>query len=92
MTSPNILVSTLQTTNWVAEYNIVGTSTTAVSITGYLINQVSSATIQTTKTLVLTSTTVTAGAQTIDFTVGQSGTTSAGDTITVQSVFIERIV
>jgi hypothetical protein len=89
--SGNVLASTVQTTNWVAEFTIVGTSTTAVSVTGHLINQIASATLQTTNILVLTSTAVTAGAQAIFFNVGQAGTTFAGDTITVQSVLIERI-
>ena len=70
---------------------LVGTSTTAISLTAILSHQLDSTTNIKYTGSNLTSTTVTSGAQTIDFRFGQSGTTATGDTATVQKLTIERI-
>ena len=89
--STDVLINTAQTTTWVAEFNIIGLDQNNVYITGYLINQLASATLQTINILELTSSYVSNEAATIDFCVGQASA-SINDIITVQSVFIERIL
>ena len=93
ITTGNVLASTVNTTSWEVEFTITGSSTTAVWVVGRLFSGVTAAS---TASPLLTSatpasTTVTAGAQTLDFRVGQTGTATSTDTINVHSVVIERI-
>ena len=91
ITTGNVLASTAQTTPWQVEFEISTTSTTAAWNTGVLSSQVTSATIPLNTIATPASVTVTAGAQTLDFRVGQTGTATSGDTINVHQVTIERI-
>ena len=87
-----VLVSVAQTTNWNVEFEIATTSTTAAWVTGQL-NQntgVATGVALLTTTATAASTVVTAGAQTLDLRVGQTGTATT-DTINVHQVIIERI-
>jgi hypothetical protein len=83
--------SNARTTPWRVEFSICGISTTSAWVTSFASSQVASGTIALnyagTPTLV-TGLTTTA---TLDFRVGQTGTATAGDTINVYSVVIERI-
>jgi hypothetical protein len=85
-----VLASTAQTTNWEAEFELVGTSTTAIWTTGAFDNQVNSATIETRLNATPASTTVTSGAQTLDLRFSMSASV-AGDSWSVQQVLIERL-
>ena len=84
---------TAQTTNWIVEFEIQTTSTVDAWVTGYLNANVGVAVGSALLTVTATpaSTTVTAGLQTLDFRVGQTGTVTATDTINVQQVVIERL-
>jgi hypothetical protein len=90
------VLTTGQTTNWVCKIDIIGISTTAINMTGHLINGVTAGTSTSSNAVALLALTQTnnvpSGPQRIDFTVGQTGTNFAADIITVQSVFIERIL
>ena len=86
-----VIASAAQTTAWSVEFEITASSTTAVWTTGVLSSQVSSATTPLNTVATPSSTTVTAGAQTLDFRVGQTGTLTA-DVINVHQVVIERLV
>jgi hypothetical protein len=92
VTTGNVLTNTAQTTSWKVEFELTASSTTAIWTTGILSSRVTSATIPLNNSATPASVTVTAGAQTLDFRVGQTGTATAGDTINVQQVVIERIV
>jgi hypothetical protein len=91
ITTSNVLASTAQTTAWSVEFEISTTSTTAAWTTGILSSQVTSATIPLNAVATPASVTVTAGAQTLDFRVGQTGTATATDIINVHQVVMERI-
>ena len=92
-----VLASVAQTTNWFAEFTIVGSSTTAVWTTGLIQNKIDypaivAGTTSPDKTDMATpaSTTVTAGAQTIDLRFSMS-VAVATDQWVVQQLTIERI-
>lgn len=91
ITTGNVLASTAQTTAWSVEFTISTPSTTAAWNTGILSSQVTSATIPLNAVATPASVTVTSGAQTLDFRVGQTGTATATDTINVHQVLMERI-
>lgn len=88
--TPSILVSTAQTTQWQVEFILTGTSTTAIWTTGTLINRVASATALAMDNATPASTTVTAGAQTLDLRVRVS-TAVAAESWIIQQVTMERI-
>jgi hypothetical protein len=85
-----VLVSTAQTTNWELEMILTASSTTAVWTTGYCNNRVASTTLVATSGITPASTTVTAGAQTIDLRF-YSSVAVASDSWSIQQVTIERI-
>ena len=92
-----VLVSVAQTTNWFADFEIVASSTTAVWAGGFIQNKIDypaivAGTTSPDKTDMATpaSTTVTAGAQTIDLRFSMS-VAVATDQWVVHSVTIERI-
>ncbi|CAB4126743.1 hypothetical protein UFOVP84_19 [uncultured Caudovirales phage] len=91
ITTGNVLASTAQTTAWSVEFEINTSSTTAAWTTGVLSSQVTSATIPLNNVTTASSVTVTAGAQTLDFRVGQTGTVTSADIINVHQVIIERL-
>ncbi|CAB4133899.1 hypothetical protein UFOVP263_45 [uncultured Caudovirales phage] len=91
ITTGNVLAAVAQTTAWSVEFEVSTTSTTAAWNTGVLSSQVSSATIPLNSVATPASVTVTSGAQTLDFRVGQTGTATATDTINVHQVLMERI-
>lgn len=72
------------------EFNLIGTSATTISTTGYLTHQVSSTTITSNTYLPLASTTVTSGPQLVDIKFGQTGTATSGDVINIYSITMER--
>jgi hypothetical protein len=87
-----VMTTTAQTSNWSAEFILTGTSTTAIWTTGYLLNDIDTV-IATPPHLSLatpSTTTVTAGAQTIDLKFSMSATPT-GDAWSIQSVTIERL-
>ena len=95
--APPVLVSVAQTTNWIAEFVISASSTTAVWTTGYLENKIDfPATVLGVSSpdkldmVTPASTTVTSGPQTIDLRFSMS-TVVAGDQWLIQSVIIERV-
>lgn len=88
--TPTILASTAQTTQWQAEFGIVGTSGTALWTTGILVNRIASATLQTQDTLTPGSNTVTAGAQTLDVQFRMSSSV-AGESWSVHQITLERL-
>ena len=92
-----VLASVAQTTNWYAEFTIVGSSTTAVWTTGMLQNKfdypaivVNTSSADKTDFATPASTTVTAGAQTLDLRFSMS-VAVATDQWVVQSVTMERL-
>ena len=92
-----VLVTTAQTTNWNVEFTITGSSTTAAWVTGQLSQNTGVAIVSGGPALLTTglspsSTTGLTTSSTLDFRVGQTGTATAGDTINVQSVIMERLV
>lgn len=91
ITTGSILAAVAQTTTWSVEFEVSTSSTTAAWTTGILSSQVTSATIPLNAVATPASVTVTAGAQTLDFRVGQTGTATATDTINVHQVVMERI-
>ena len=91
ITTGNVLASNAQTTAWSVEFEINTSSTTAAWTTGVLSSQVTSLTIPLNTSASPASVPVTAGAQTIDFRVGQTGTVTSTDTINVHQVIIERL-
>jgi hypothetical protein len=88
----NVLLSSTQTTGWVAQYTLLATTPNTLGVTGYLSHGVS-ATPTSSCNLVgpFTNNTSLSSPNSIDFKIGQNGTYVANDTITVQSVFIERL-
>ena len=91
VTTGNVLAVTAQTTAWWVELEITGSSATAAWCTGILSSQVTSATIPLNYIAIAASVTGLTTTSTLDFKVGQTGTATAGDTINVHSVVIERI-
>jgi hypothetical protein len=91
ITTAAVLANTAQSTTWYADIMLVGANTTQIKVTGVLTHQVDSTTKVTQTLLNLAGANVTAGPQTTDFRIGQTGTTATGDTIVTQTVFIERI-
>lgn len=88
--TPSVLISTAQTTQWKVEFELTGTSTTAIWTTGTLINRVASATALALDNATPASTTVTSGAQTLDLRVRVS-TAVAAESWIIQQVTMERI-
>ena len=91
--STTILISAVQTTQWQVEFTLTASSTTAVWTTGTFLNQTAAAIATPALTIANAtpaSTTVTAGAQTIDLKFASSQ--NVGDSWAVQSVTIERLV
>jgi hypothetical protein len=90
--TPTVLTSTAQTTQWQVEFELVGTSTTAIWTTGTLMSRVSSSTTGANPMDNATpaSTAVTAGAQTLDLRVSMSASV-AGDSWIIQQVTMERL-
>ena len=86
-----ITPATARTTPWRVEFEITGTSTTAAWVTSFASSQVASGTIALNYVGTPTSVTGLTTTSTLDFRVGQTGTATAGDTINVYSVVIERI-
>jgi hypothetical protein len=91
VTTGNILAGTAQTTPWRVELEITGSSATAAWCTAILSAQVTSATIPLNYISTAASVTGLTTTSTLDFRVGQTGTATAGDTINVHSVILERI-
>mgnify|MGYP006267141247 CR=1 FL=1 len=92
--APSVLVSVAAaTTQWQCEFTLTASSTTAIWTTGQIIHRISSNTAGQlfNDTLTAASTTVTAGAQTIDLRFSVS-TAVAAESWNVQSVIIERLV
>ena len=85
-----VLVSTAQTTTWELEFILAGSSTTAIWTTGFLNNNVASAAALVQTNATPASTTVTAGAQTLDLRFSMS-VAVATDQWVVQQVTMERI-
>lgn len=77
-----------QTTGWQVDFTLTGSSTTAIWTAGSFNNRIANAQQITNPTSA--STTVTAGAQTIDLRFSMS-TAVAGDSWVIQSVTIERL-
>jgi hypothetical protein len=88
--TPSVLVSTAQTTQWQVEFELSATSATAIWTTGTLISRVASATALAMDNATPASTTVTAGAQTLDLRVRVS-TAVAAESWIIQQVTMERI-
>ena len=91
VTTGNVLAVTAQTTPWHVELEITGSSATAAWCTAILSAQVTSATIPLNYVATAASVTGLTTTSTLDFRVGQTGTATAGDTINVHSVILERI-
>jgi len=92
VTTGNVL-TTANTTLWSVEFEISGSSATAAWITGQLKANVGATAGVALLTYLVTPTSVTGltTTSTLDFRVGQTGTATAGDTINVHSVTMERI-
>jgi hypothetical protein len=88
--STAVLASTAQTTNWEMEFIVTASSTTAVWETGYRNDQIGATATFSLKNATPASTTVTAGAQTIDLRFSMSAAV-ATDQWVVQNVTIERL-
>ena len=88
--TPTVLASTAQTTQWQVEFELVGTSTTAIWTTGSLMSRIASATALAIDNATSASTTVTAGAQTLDLRLSMSASV-AGDSWVIQQVTMERL-
>jgi hypothetical protein len=90
-TATVVLVSTAQLTTWQAEIILSASSTTAVWTTGFFDgNTQSVAVARVQNNIAPATTTVTAGAQTIDLRFAMSAAV-AGDIWTIQNVTIERL-
>jgi hypothetical protein len=88
-----VLASTAQTTPWEVEFTVTGSSATAAWVTGIMhqnTGTTSGVALLTTVATAASTTGLTTLAQ-LDFRVGQTGTATAGDTINVHSVILERI-
>jgi len=88
--TPTVLASTAQTTQWQVEFELSATSTTAIWTTGSLMSRVASATALAIDNATAASTTVTAGAQTLDLQVRVSSAIAAESWI-IQQITMERI-
>lgn len=88
--TPAVLISTAQTTQWQVEFVLTASSTTAIWTTGTFMGRTASATALAMDNATPASTTVTAGAQTLDLRVSMS-TSVAGDSWIVQQTTIERL-
>ena len=88
--NPTVLASTAQTTGWQVEFELSATSTTAIWTTGVLTNRIASATIMDNTVTTAASTTVTAGAQTLDLRVSVSSAIAAESWV-IQQVTMERL-
>jgi hypothetical protein len=91
--STTILIGAVQTTQWQVEFTLTASSTTAIWTAGTFLNQIAAAIATPALTIANVtpaSTTVTAGAQTIDLKFASSQ--NVGDSWAVQSVTIERLV
>jgi hypothetical protein len=88
--APAVLASTAQSTQFMLEMELSATSATAIWATGQMRNNVASATLQVGTRLTPASTTVTAGAQTIDLRFSMS-VAVATDQWLIDQVTIERI-
>lgn len=86
-----MLASTAQTTTWELEFLIVGTSTTAASVSGHILNRFDSTTALALTDLAPTANTgLSSGAQTLDLRFFMSSATPA-DAWSVQRVTMERL-
>ena len=94
ITAPAAVLSlTAQTTPWEVEFTVTGSSATAAWVTGIMHQNTGTASgvaLLTTVATAASTTGLTTLAQ-LDFRVGQTGTATAGDTINVHSVILERI-
>jgi len=88
--TPTVLASTAQTTQWQCEFTLTASSTTAIWTAGTLISRIASATALAIDNATPASTTVTAGAQTLDLRFRVSSAIAAESWI-VQSVTMERL-
>jgi len=89
--TPAVLTSAANTTQWQCEFTLTASSTTAMWTAGSLLSRVTSATAFAVDNATPASTTVTAGAQTLDLRFSMSNATPA-DSWIVQSVIFERLV
>ena len=88
--TPTVLTSTAQTTQFQVEFSLTGSSGTAIWTAGTMIGRTASATLLAMDNATAASTTVTAGAQTLDLRFSMS-TAVAGDSWVIQSVTMERV-
>ena len=88
--TPTVLASVGQTTQWQAEFTLTASSTTAIWTAGTLASRIASATALAIDNATPASTTVTAGAQTLDLRVRVS-TAVAAESWIIQSVVLERL-
>lgn len=88
--TPTVLASTAQTTQWQCEFTLTASSTTAIWTAGTLISRIASATALAIDNATAASTTVTAGAQTLDLRFRVSSAVAAESWI-IQSVIMERL-
>lgn len=88
--TPTVLTNNGQTTQWQVEFELTGTSTTAIWNTGTLISRVASSSALAIDNATSASTTVTSGAQTLDLRVSMS-TSVAGDSWVIQQITMERL-
>jgi hypothetical protein len=84
-------VSTAYTAPFFFEFNIIGTSTTAAAVNGWVNAYYSTTSPTTPQVMVAASETVTAGSQTITVQVVEAGTIVATDTWNLESVTFERL-
>jgi hypothetical protein len=88
--TPTVLTSTAQTTQWQCEFTLTASSTTAIWTAGTIIGRTASATALAIDNATPASTTVTAGAQTLDLRFSMSSAGPA-DSWIVQSVTMQRV-
>ena len=88
--TPSVLISVAQTTQWQCEFTLTASSTTAIWTAGTLISRIASATALAIDNATAASTTVTAGAQTLDLRFRVSSAIAAESWI-IQSVIMERL-
>lgn len=88
--SSAVVISVAQTTGWMLEFIINGTSATNLWVAGALTNRLASASISSVTTPASANVTVASGAQTLDLRFSMS-VAVAGDSWTVKGVTMERI-
>jgi hypothetical protein len=88
--TPSVLISGAQTTQWQCEFTLTASSTTAMWTAGTIIGRTASATALAIDNATPASTTVTAGAQTLDLRF-RASTAVAAEGWVVQSVTMERL-